>query len=211
MVGRFVTVEGSEGAGKSTQLVFMRDVLERFGKRVVLTREPGGTALGEEIRGILLAQRDEGMVPDAELLLIFAARAEHIHRVIRPAIAAGSWVLCDRFTDATYAYQGGGRGISASRIATLERWVQSGLRPDLTVLFDLPVVEQGLARAVRRGGVDRFESEQVAFFNRIREAYLSLAACHPERFQVVDASATIEEVRADVERVLQRYLIACEE
>ena len=150
MPGKFITVEGGEGAGKTTQLAFMREYLEQTGRPVVLTREPGGTALGEEIRALLLGHRHDGMALTTETLLMFAARAEHLERVIRPALAAGRWVLCDRFTDATYAYQGGGRGLSLERIAILENWVQGDLRPDLTLLFDLPVAA-GLARAGRRG------------------------------------------------------------
>jgi dTMP kinase len=174
MKGKFITVEGVEGAGKSTQAVFMRDYLEAVGQRAILTREPGGTGLGEQLRTLLLDHRDDGMAADSELLLMFAARAEHLARVIRPALENGDWVVCDRFTDATYAYQGGGRAIPGARIAVLEDWVQGPLRPELTLLLDLPVRE-GLARAGRRGLNDRFESEDLAFFRRVRSAYLDLA------------------------------------
>ena len=188
--GRFITVEGIEGAGKSTHLPHIQRLLEGRGHPVVVTREPGGTEVGEAIRTLLLAPREEGMEADTELLLMFAARAEHLGRVIRPALAAGRWVLCDRFTDATFAYQGGGRGVEARRIEVLEEWVQGGLRPDLTLLFDCPP-EVGLARIAGRGGPDRIEGEGVAFFRRIRAAYLERAA----RYRVIDAAgdpATVE-------------------
>ena len=205
MSGRFVTVDGGEGAGKTTQMGFMREYLERRGCRVVATREPGGTSLGEEIRTLLLGHRDGGMTLTAETLLMFAARAEHLERVIRPALAAGCWVLCDRFTDATYAYQGGGRGLSLKRIAVLEEWVQGALRPDLTLLLDLPVAT-GLARAGKRSMADRFEREDVDFFERVRAMYLKRAAHEPDRYRVVDASQSIKAVRAEVETVLAEWL-----
>jgi len=205
MSGRFVTVDGGEGAGKTTQMGFMREYLERRGCRVVVTREPGGTSLGEEIRGLLLGHRDGGMTLAAETLLMFSARAEHLERVIRPALAAGCWVLCDRFTDATYAYQGGGRGLPLERIAVLEEWVQGTLRPDLTLLLDLPVAT-GLARAGRRSMADRFEREDVDFFERVRAMYLKRAAHEPDRYRVVDASQSIKAVRAEVETVLAEWL-----
>lgn len=206
MTGRFITVEGIEGAGKTTQLAFMGDCLSAAGQRVVLTREPGGTDLGEEIRTLLLGHRQtEAMAADTELLLIFAARAEHIHRVIRPALEAGTWVLCDRFTAATYAYQGGGRGIPFEHITAIKDWVQGSLCPDLTLLFDLPV-EVGLARAGRRGQRDRFEAEDLAFFQRVRRAYLELAERDPVRYRVIDANRPVEAVRAAVERILNRFL-----
>ena len=167
--GRFITVEGSEGVGKSSNLDFIESLLREAGKDVVRTREPGGTELGETLRGILLDARQKAICDDAELLLMFAARAQHLAEVIRPALAAGKWVLCDRFTDATYAYQGGGRGIPFDRIAVLEQWVQGDLRPDLTLLLDMPV-EAGLARAGARSEPDRFEQEQTTFFERVRRA-----------------------------------------
>ena len=205
MTGKFITVEGIEGAGKTTQLAFIRDYLETAGKRVLLTREPGGAALSEEIRALLLRQRQEGMSADAELLLLFAARAEHLHQVIRPALESGIWVLCDRFTEASYAYQGGGRGVAGERIAVLENWVQGTLRPDLTLLFDLPA-EQGLARTGRRGLLDRFEREELDFFQRVRNAYLEQAARHPNRYRIVDASRSIAAVRTEVEAIVQALL-----
>ncbi len=209
MTSKFITVEGVEGAGKTTQFAFIRDFLEAAGKRVLLTREPGGTVLGEEIRTLLLGHRQEGLASDTELLLLFAARAEHLRQVIRPALAAGTWVLCDRFTDASYAYQGGGRGIAPARIAVLEDWVQGPLRPDLTVLFDLPV-EQGLVRVGRRGQADRFESEAPAFFQRVRNAYLNLAAQHPQRYRIVNANRSVTAVRSEVAAILQTFLEAAE-
>lgn len=204
-LGCFITVEGGEGAGKTTQLVFMRTVLERAGRRVTLTREPGGTPLGEEIRALLLDHRHDGMALATETLLMFAARAEHLERVIRPALAAGDWILCDRFTDATYAYQGGGRGLPPERIAILEDWTQGDLRPDLTLVFDLPV-EMGLERAGQRGAVDRFEREEMAFFERVRATYLERASRDPERYRIVDADRPVETVRAEVEAILAAWL-----
>jgi dTMP kinase len=194
--GRFITVEGIEGAGKSTQMDAVRGFLDARGITVAVTREPGGTPLSEAVRGLLLDPGNRGMAADTELLLVFAARAEHIHKVIRPALNAGDWVLSDRFTDATFAYQGGGRGIPAERIAALEKWVQGELRPDLTLLLDLPV-ETGMARIADRGRPDRFEREERDFFQRIRDNYLERAAAEPGRFRRIDASAPLEEVRAE--------------
>ena len=164
--GRFITLEGTEGVGKSTNLRFIESVLQQHRIVYQLTREPGGTPLAEQVRELLLANRDEVVADDAELLLVFAARAQHLEQVIRPALAAGHWVLCDRFTDATYAYQGGGRGLSKKLIGQLESIVQRGLQPDLTILLDLPV-EIGLARASQRAALDRFENEQVTFFQQV--------------------------------------------
>jgi dTMP kinase len=203
--GRFITVEGVEGGGKSTNLAFVRACLEAAGKRVVVTREPGGTPLGEEIRGLLLGHLHDTMAPDTELLLMFAARAEHIARVIRPALERGDWVVCDRFTDATYAYQGGGRGVAEERIAALEQWVQGELRPDLTLLLDVPVA-LGLQRAGRRSAPDRFESEEAAFFERVRGAYLERARREPERLRVLDASGPLAQVQAAIRLALERLL-----
>lgn len=205
MSGRFITIEGGEGAGKTTQLIFMRDYLEQSGQRIVLTREPGGTVLGEDLRTLLLGHRHDGMALTTETLLMFAARAEHLERVIRPALAAGQWVLCDRFTDATYAYQGGGRGLPLERIAMLEKWVQGPLRPHLTLLLDVPVAI-GLARAGRRGAVDRFEREDAAFFERVRATYLERAQREPGRYRIVDASRSMTAVRAELEDILAQWL-----
>lgn len=193
MSGRFIVIEGSEGAGKSTQVDLLKQRLEQLGIPVRASREPGGTALGEALRALLLQADAEPMAVDAELLLIFAARAEHLAKVIRPALARGEWVLCDRFTDATYAYQGAGRGIDAARIAHLERWVQGDLCPDRVLVLDLPVV-RGLARAGKRGAADRFEQEDLAFFERVRHAYLQRAERDPIRYRVIDASRSPEVV-----------------
>jgi dTMP kinase len=203
--GRFITIEGGEGAGKTTQIRFMRNFLEQRGLPVALTREPGGTGLGEEIRALLLGHRDDGMALATETLLMFAARAEHLQRVIRPALAAGHWVLCDRFTDATYAYQGGGRGLPPTQIAILENWVQVDLRPDLTLLLDVPV-EIGLQRANRRSAADRFEREEQAFFERVRTAYLQRARQYPDRYRIVDARYSLEQVRSGIEQMLGEWL-----
>ncbi len=204
MAGRFITVEGIEGVGKSTQIDFLRGLLEARGVPVTVTREPGGTPLGEAIRSLLLDRRHTGMAADTELLLMFAARAQHLAEVIRPALAAGRWVLCDRFTDATYAYQGAGRGIGPGRIAVLEDFVQDGLRPDLTILLDAPVAT-GLARAGRRGPGDRFERETVNFFERVRAGYLQRASAEPGRFRVIDAGRRRGEVEAALAQVLDGY------
>ena len=203
--GRFVTLEGVEGAGKTTQVQTVVEALRAAGHSVRVTREPGGTPLGEAVRGLLLGHAHTGMSADAEMLLVFAARAEHLAKVIRPALAAGEWVVCDRFTDATYAYQGGGRGLGFQRVAELEQWVQGDLRPDHTLLFDLPV-EAGLRRAGRRAGEsDRFENETVAFFERVRDAYLELARTEAERFVVIDAAAPLAEVTARVRASVESF------
>ncbi len=194
MTGLFITLEGPEGAGKSTNRDYLALQLRAAGLDVVLTREPGGTPLAERIREVLLAPSDEPMNADAELLLMFAARAQHIAQVIRPALQRGAVVLCDRFTDATYAYQGGGRGLAVERIATLERFVQGELQPDLTLVFDLPI-EVGLARASARGRLDRFEQEGRAFFDAVRSAYLARAATDTQRYRIVDASQSLAEVQ----------------
>nr|WP_320135047.1 dTMP kinase [uncultured Amphritea sp.] len=203
--GRFITLEGTEGVGKSTNLRFIESVLQQHQIDYQLTREPGGTPLAEEVRELLLANRDEVVADDAELLLVFAARAQHLQAVIRPALDANRWVLCDRFTDATFAYQGGGRGLSKEMIGSLEVMVQRGLQPDLTILLDLPV-EIGLARARERGELDRFENERMAFFEQVRNAYLERAAADPQRFAVIDASGTLEQVQAQIASVLEHYL-----
>ncbi len=205
MRGRFITLEGSEGSGKSTNLAWVRARLEAAGTPVIMTREPGGTPLGEKIRELLLDNRNHEMAVDTELLLMFAARAQHLHQLILPALAAGNWVLCDRFTDATYAYQGGGRGVSVERIAALEQFVQGDLRPDLTLILDVPP-DVGLARASARGEPDRFEREQRDFFERVRGGYLALAEKSPARYRVVDASRTLPEVQAQLDAALSEIL-----
>ncbi len=203
--GRFITLEGGEGAGKSTNADYLAQRLEAAGIRLLRTREPGGTALGERIRELLLDTASDGMHADTELLLMFAARAQHIHERILPALRAGAWVLCDRFTDATYAYQGGGRGIDVARIAQLEDWVQQGFQPDMTILFDLPV-ETGLARAGARGELDRFEREQQAFFEAVRQAYLQRAEREPARFRVVDAGQPLGAVQHQLDTLVNELL-----
>lgn len=201
--GKFITLEGGEGVGKTTNLDFVRARLEREGLDVVCTREPGGTPLAETIRSMLLDVRDEPMAPQTELLLVFAARAQHLAAVIEPALARGAWVLCDRFTDATYAYQGAGRGLDESAIATLEKLVQGELQPDLTLYLDLPPD----AAKERLGGrdLDRIEREAGAFFERVRAGYLARAARYP-RFRVVDAGAPLDEVQRRLGDVLDVFL-----
>jgi dTMP kinase len=205
MTGRFITVEGIEGVGKTTNIDFIHRQLLLAGREVLLTREPGGTPLAEAIRGLLLDPEYTGMDARCELQLVFAARAEHLARVIRPALAQGKWVLCDRFTDATYAYQGGGRGIETSIIAALEMLVQGDFRPDLTLLLDVPVAV-GLARAGKRGALDRFEQEQVDFFDRVRMCYLDMAREHPARYRVIDAAQPLAQVQQDLAAVLTNFL-----
>ncbi|WP_374288440.1 dTMP kinase [Pseudomonas fluvialis] len=208
MNGLFITLEGPEGAGKSTNRDYLAMCLRAAGIEVLLTREPGGTPLAERIRELLLAPSDEPMAADTELLLVFAARAQHLAKVIRPALARGCVVLCDRFTDATYAYQGGGRGLSQQRIAELERFVQGDLRPDLTLLFDLPV-EQGLARAAARGRLDRFEQEQRSFFEAVRQTYLQRAALAPQRYRLLDASQSLQQVQAAIDGLVPMLVERC--
>ena len=200
--GRFITLEGIEGSGKSSHMETIRAHIESAGRRLVVTREPGGTALGECIRALLLDPANAGMDPDAELLLVFAARAEHLAAVIRPALETGNWVLCDRFTDATYAYQGGGRGIPESRIAQLENWVQGDLHPDLTIVLDLDP-EAGLSRAAGGSDRDRFEREDVGFFARVRTNYLTRARANPRRYRIVDAARPLDEVGARICQILE--------
>ncbi|MES9859335.1 MAG: dTMP kinase [Candidatus Thiodiazotropha sp. LLP2] len=203
--GRFITVEGGEGAGKSSNLSFIRGLLEAAGKQVLFTREPGGTDLGEAIRNLLLGHQHTGMADDTELLLMFAARAEHLQRKIIPALEQGQWVLCDRFTDASYAYQGAGRGLPADRIKTLEQFVQGDLRPDLTLLLDLPV-EIGLDRAGKRSEPDRFEKQEQIFFEQVRSGYLNIAATEPDRVKVIDASPALDAVQHQISAVMADFL-----
>ena len=205
MTGLFITLEGPEGAGKSTNREYLAERLRERGIEVQLTREPGGTPLAERIRELLLAPSDETMEVDTELLLVFAARAQHIAEVIRPALARGAVVLCDRFTDATYAYQGGGRGLPVERIAQLESFVQGDLRPDLTLVFDLPV-EIGLSRAAARGRLDRFEQEGRAFFEAVRSTYLARAQAEPARYRIVDAAQPLADVQRSLDALLPTLL-----
>jgi dTMP kinase len=196
--GKFITFEGLDGAGKTTHLDWFADLLRARGKTVRVTREPGGTRLGERLRELLLQER---MHPDTEALLMFAARREHLAEVILPALEAGDWVVCDRFTDATMAYQGGGRQIPLERLTVLERWVQGDLQPDLTLLFDVPVAS-ALARLDGVRTRDRFEQEQLAFFERVRTAYLQRHAAFPQRIRLVKADEPISEVRKALEPIL---------
>ncbi|MEY2700910.1 MAG: hypothetical protein RIQ52_1665 [Pseudomonadota bacterium] len=207
MQASMVSFEGGEGAGKSSAVAYAAECLREMGLSVVVTREPGGTGLGEAIRELLLAPGD--MAPQAELLLMFAARAQHLQQVIRPALARGDWVICDRFSDASYAYQGGGRGIDQHFIATLEKGVVGDDLPHLTLLLDVPEV-LGLERARSRGaGVDRIEAEALTFFERVRMAYLQRAALYPERIRVIDASQPIDMVQESLRQHLLHYHAAC--
>jgi len=206
--GLFITLEGPEGAGKSTNRDYLAARLREQGVDVVMTREPGGTPLAERIRELLLAPSEERMAVDTELLLMFAARAQHLAEVIRPALARGAVVLCDRFTDATYAYQGGGRGLPVERIAILEAFVQGELRPDLTLVFDLPV-EVGLARAAARGRLDRFEQEGQAFFEAVRQAYLQRAGQQPQRYRLLDAAQPLSAVQQAIDALVPGILERC--
>lgn len=201
--GKFITLEGMDGAGKTTHLGWLRGHLAGRGLPLTVTREPGGTPLGEALRQLLL-DSPEPRTPDTEALLMFAARREHIATVIEPALVAGRWVLCDRFTDATYAYQAGGSGLAWERIAALERWVQGELQPDLTLYFDLSP-EVGRARTSRVREPDRFEREQLAFFERVRAAYLRRAEEHPKRIRIIDAARSIAEIQNELENIISNY------
>ncbi len=201
--GRFITLEGMDGAGKTTHLEWLRQLLSVRALPLIVTREPGGTALGEALRKLLLDSH-EPRQPDTEALLMFAARREHIATVIAPALAAGKWVLCDRFTDATYAYQAGGSGMAWERVAALESWVQGELQPDLTLYFDLEP-ELGRARTRQARVPDRFEREQLEFYERVRAAYLRRAREHPERIRIIDAARTIPEIQLELEKTLLIY------
>jgi dTMP kinase len=202
MTGKFVTLEGGEGVGKSTNLILVAELIRAAGHTVVVTREPGGTPLAEEIRSLLLGVRDEPVTPMTELLLMFAARAQHLERVIKPALQAGRWVVCDRFTDATYAYQGGGRGLDVDQITQLEGLVQDTLQPDMTLYLDVSV-EQSRERIADREH-DRLEREQTEFFKRVRSAYLDRASQY-ERIRVVDASVPLEQVQASIRELIATF------
>jgi dTMP kinase len=210
MQGQFITLEGTEGGGKSTNLRFIESFLTAQGIDVVVTREPGGTDIGEAVRAILLNNDFSAMCDDAELLLMFAARAQHLQEKIQPALAAGKWVVSDRFTDATYAYQGGARGVDLQRIAQIEQWVQQGFQPNLTFIFDLPV-EIGMARVLARSQqsgqvIDRFEQEKQVFFEKVRQTYLERAHQSPERYTVLDASQPLKSVQHAIQARLQSVL-----
>jgi len=204
-MSKFITIEGGEGAGKSTNIELIVNTLKDAGKDIVVTREPGGTEIGEKLRNMLLDSENTEMDYRTELLLMFAARAQHIAEVIQPALSAGKWVVCDRFTDATYAYQGAGRGMDIKEIAVLEEWVQAGLKPDITILLDVPV-EIGLQRVELRAEQDRFEQEKLKFFDLVREAYLSMAKAEPERFRVIDAGLELEHVKASIKDVMHEVI-----
>ena len=203
--GRFITLEGGQGAGKSSSLEFVARLLRQRGLEAEVTREPGGTLLAEAIRALLVQPSQEPMPPMTELLLMFAARADHLERRIRPALHAGRWVVCDRFTDASYAYQGAGRGLGSGTVATLEALVQGELRPDLTLLFDVEP-EVGLRRAGTRGRPDRFEAERLEFFRRVREGYLERARAEPDRIRVVDAARSLADVQADLRQHIIEFI-----
>ena len=203
--GLFITLEGIEGAGKSTAVDFIEDFLTKEGHDVIKTREPGGTVIGEQIREILLKNENYTLTYDTELLLVFSARAQHIQEVILPALSSGKIILCDRFTDASYAYQGGGRGIDASRINLLEKWVQGDLRPDLTLLFDLDV-SIGMQRTKKRSDADRFEREEINFFKKIRNTYLERAKNEPQRFRIINSASSLESVKEQIITILKDFL-----
>ena len=198
--GKFITFEGIEGVGKSTNIAHLTRAIEKRGHTVLTTREPGGTPMAERIRDLVAEHGDESMPDIAELLLVFAARALHVNNVIQPALAAGTWVICDRFTDSSRAYQGGGRGLPQENINLLAKWVHGNLRPDLTILLDTPV-ETGMSRAGQRGDPDRFEIERSEFFMRVRETYLGLAEAEPDRFVIVDATQDLDTVKQTIESI----------
>jgi dTMP kinase len=205
MSGKLITLEGGEGAGKSTVLAALRELLVARGIDVIVTREPGGTPAGEAIRTVLLDPAKKGLCAEAELLLMFAARAQLVREVIQPALAEGRWVLSDRFTDASYAYQGGGRGQPENRIADLEHWAAAGVTPDLTLLLDLAVAD-GMKRANGRGAADRIEMENADFFERVRASYRARAKAQPARFRVIDASQPLQDVLGQVRRAVGEFL-----
>lgn len=208
MRGRLITLEGLDGAGKSSHLDTVRKVLDQHGIPNTMTREPGGTPLGESIRELLLGRPELHIVPEAELLLIFAARAQHLDQIVRPCLEHGDWVVSDRFTDATYAYQGGGRGIADARISILEQWVQGDLRPDLTLLFDL-AVETAARRTGHRASLgDRFESENFEYMERVRASYLRAHQAEPDRFRLINAGEAPDAVAAAVMRIIEDYIDA---
>jgi len=201
--GFFITLEGIEGAGKSTMVNFIEDFLIKSGHDVIKTREPGGTKIGEQIREVLLKNENNNLTADAELLLMFAARAQHMSKVITPALSSGKTILCDRFIDASYAYQGGGRGIDTSRINLLEKWMQSNLTPDLTLLFDLNV-SVGMARTKKRSKADRFEEEESIFFEKVRACYLKRAEDEPNRFRIINSELPLQKVEDEITTILSR-------
>ncbi|NOQ81237.1 MAG: dTMP kinase [Methylophaga sp.] len=206
MLGRFISLEGGEGVGKTTNIAYIQSLLEEQNISVLLTREPGGTPLAGAMRQLLLDKNQEEITEQAELLMMFAARAQHIKHVIKPALERGVWVLCDRFTDSTYAYQGGGRAMDLTAINWLENFVHGELRPDLTLLLDAPV-QVGMSRVAQRGKLDRFELEKITFFEKVRQAYLALAEQQPERIKVVDATQTLELVQASIHQSISQFYL----
>lgn len=202
--GYFITVEGTEGVGKSTNMAFVKQWLENKGVETIHTREPGGTPFAEEVRELLLSKREESVNSKTELLLMFAARCQHVYQKIQPALEQGTWVLCDRFTDASYAYQGAGRGLGFDKLKELEEWSLEGFKPDLTLMLDLPVLT-GLERAQKRGPTDRFEEEKVEFFNKVRNGYLNIAQNEPERMKIIDAQGSIEQVQQQIAQTLEAF------
>lgn len=202
--GKFITIEGTEGVGKSTNIAFIKAWFEAKNISLLHTREPGGTPLAEEIRELLLSKRDEQVDAKSELLLMYAARAQHVSQKIKPALEQGQWVLCDRFSDASFAYQGAGRALGLAKLTELDQWVLEGFKPDLTILLDLPV-EIGLSRAQERGPIDRFEEEKIEFFEQVRQGYLQIADQEPQRVKVVDASGSLETVQQQIEQVLIQF------
>lgn len=203
--GLFITLEGTEGVGKSSNIALINDMLDAAGQDHLLTREPGGTPLAERIRSVLVSPSDEEMAPLAELLLIFAARAQHLQQRVLPALQQGVWVICDRFTDASFAYQGAARGLGSALVEQLETLVQGDLRPDLTILLDAPV-EVGMRRAGKRGRLDRFERERQAFFEKVRECYLQRAAQEPQRFVIVNADQPLDQVQGEIRAIIDELL-----
>ncbi len=206
MRGKFITVEGIEGVGKSTNIDFLSSLIGEKGYTVLVTREPGGTPMAERIRELLLEHGDEPLPDIAESLLFFASRSLHVNNTIRPALDAGKWVVCDRFTDASRAYQGYGRGLGVDKINMMADWVHADLQPDLTLLLDAPA-ELGKERAEKRGEADRLDAEEAAFYQRVREGYLGLAAAEPARFAVIDASQALKHVQADITRQMDRLFV----
>ena len=207
MASSFISIEGGEGAGKSTSIEYIKQKLEACGIECLVTREPGGTPMAEDIRQLLLQHRDEVVDPYTELLLMFASRRQHVQNVIRPALASGKWVICDRFTDASFAYQGFGRGLDKEFISSLKRWVHGDLNPNMTILFDLDIAV-GMARAGKRSDFDRIETETMSFFERVRHGYLTQAEAEPQRYRIVDASQSITDVEQQLDQFLAPLLAA---
>ena len=207
MAASFISIEGGEGVGKSTSIEYIRQKLETCSIECLVTREPGGTPMAEDIRQLLLQHRNEVVDPYTELLLMFASRRQHVQNVIRPALASGKWVICDRFTDASFAYQGFGRGLDKEFISSLKRWVHGDLNPNMTILFDLDIAV-GMARAGKRSDFDRIETETMSFFERVRHGYLTQAEAEPQRYRIVDASQSITGVEQQLDQFLAPLLAA---